>query len=75
MKSPGVLAEQGADEIFGLVCNLIKALLVKLPLGSCDRGQGLYIAVTLEWRLPTQSEARRQKDSGVIILTVSTYIH
>lgn len=56
MKSPGFFDEQRADESFGLVCDLIKALLVKLPLGSCDQGEGLCFTVTLEWRLTTQPE-------------------
>ena len=57
-KSPGVLAEQGADEIFGLLCNLLKAFLIKLPLCRCNQSQGLCIAVTLEWRLTTQPEEK-----------------
>lgn len=73
MTLPAVLVKQGADEIFGLVCDLLKALFIKLPLGGCDQGQGLCIAVTLEWRLATQSDDHRQ--SSVIILTVSVCIH
>lgn len=76
IKSPGVLAEQRADEVFGLIRNIFKALLIKLPLGSCDQGQGLCITVTLEWRLTTQPDEQQQKkDSSFIIFTVSNYIH
>jgi len=66
MTSPGVFAEQGADEVFGLVRDLIEALLVELPLGGCDQGEGLGVGVTLEWRLATQSEDQRVRDGGGI---------
>lgn len=54
MKSPGVFVEQGAYEVFSLFCYLIEALLIKLPLSSCDQGQGLCIAVALERRFPAE---------------------
>ena len=57
---PGVLVEQGTDEILGLVRYFLKALLIKFPMGSCDRGQGLCIAGSLERRLTTQSENQRK---------------
>ncbi|TNN44308.1 hypothetical protein EYF80_045471 [Liparis tanakae] len=60
MTSPGVFAEQGADEVFGLVRDLVEALLVELPLGGGDQGEGLGVGVTLEWRLAAQSEDRRR---------------
>lgn len=59
-KSPGVFVEQGADEMFGLVCNLLKAL-VKLPLGSRDQGEGLRVVVALERRLAAQPEDARTR--------------
>lgn len=61
MKSPRVFAEQGAYEIFSLLCYLVKALLVKLPLSSCDQGQGLCITVSLERRFPTEPGNHRKK--------------
>lgn len=65
---PGVLVEQGTDEVFGLVCYIIKTLLVKLPLGSCNQGQGLCIAAALEWRLTTQSENQRKGTEAAVSL-------
>lgn len=72
VRPPAVPGKQGTDEIFGLIRNLLKALLIKLPFSRCDQGQGLCIAVTLEWRHATQSE---KKDSTIIIMAVSTDIH
>lgn len=51
---PLVLFEQGADEIFGLVRDVLKALRVKLPAGCCHQSQCLCIAVPLERRLSAQ---------------------
>ncbi|MEQ2214822.1 hypothetical protein XENOCAPTIV_021100 [Xenoophorus captivus] len=42
-----------ADEILGLLCNIFKAVFIKLPLSCCDQGQRLRITVSLEWRLTT----------------------
>lgn len=63
IKSPRILVEQGADEIFGLICYLVKALVIELPLGSCDQGQGLCITVPLERRLSTQSETHKKTEA------------
>lgn len=60
-KSPGILFEQRADEIFGLFCNLFKTLLIKLPLGGGDQGEGLDIVVTLERRLTAESERNKRQ--------------
>lgn len=64
MQSPRILVEQGADESFGFFGYLFKALLIELPLGSCDQSQGLCITVALEWRLAAQSE-KPQKARGI----------
>lgn len=60
VKPPGVFVKQGTDETLGLIRDLLKALLIKLPLGSCDQGQGLCVIVTLEGRLTTQSEEEQR---------------
>lgn len=60
---PGILLEQRADEVFGIVRNLFEALLIKLPLGGCDQCEGLRIVVSLEGRLTTKSERDERQQS------------
>lgn len=57
-KRPCLFDKQGTDEVFGLLCDLFKALLAKLPLSSCDKGQSLSIIAALERRLPAESTER-----------------
>lgn len=60
-KPPGVLLQQRADEILSLLRNLVKALLIKLPLGCCDQGKGFRVVVTLEWRLAAEPEENERQ--------------
>lgn len=67
---PDVFAEQRANEILCLVGDLLKALLIKLPLRCCHESQSLCVTFTLEWRFtaqPTRGQNQIQiKCNGII---------
>lgn len=69
---PRLLDKQGADEVFGLLCDLLKALLAKLPLGGRDQGQSFCIVVALEGRLSAESAGRGRRFQYNVVCALTT---
>lgn len=58
------LHKQTGDEVFGLIRNVCKLLLLKVPLTGQDVVQCLVVIVPQEWRQATKSGQRGSQGQG-----------
>lgn len=68
------LHQQTGDEVFGLIRNVRKFFLLKVPLTGQDVVQCLIVIIPQEWRQTTEPEQRENTGQGCCCVSSYTYV-